>query len=125
MIGKTNAVPTIGVSDLGRAEGFYGGILGLKEVDKNKYVAVYTSGNGRVQVYLTDQAGTNRATYVTWDVDDVGAEVNELKTKGVAFEHYDNMAGMSREGEVHTMGGEQAAWFKDPDGNILCLHHSR
>ncbi len=124
MIGNTNAVPTIGVSDLKRAEGFYGEVLGLKEVDKNPYVAVYASGNGQVQVYLTDQAGTNRATYVTWDVADVAAEVNELKTKGVAFERYDNMEGMTREGEVHTMGGEKAAWFKDPDGNILCLHHT-
>jgi catechol 2,3-dioxygenase-like lactoylglutathione lyase family enzyme len=124
MIGKSNAVPTIGVSDLKRAEKFYGNVLGLKEVDKNPYIAVYASGNGQVQVYLTDQAGTNRATYVTWDVDDVGAEVNDLKTKGVTFEHYDNMEGVTREGEIHTMGSETAAWFKDPDGNILCLHRT-
>lgn len=124
MIGNSNAIPTIGVSDLKRAGEFYGQVLGLKEVDTNPYVAVYASGSGQVQVYLTDQAGTNQATYVTWDVADVAEEVNELKTKGVSFEHYDQMEGMTRDGEVHTMGGEQAAWFKDPDGNILCLHHT-
>lgn len=124
MIGKSNAVPTIGVSDLKRAEEFYGNVLGLKAVDTNPYIAVYASGNGQVQVYLTDQAGTNRATYVTWDVEDVGAEVTDLKTKGVTFEHYDNMEGVTRDGEIHTMGSEKAAWFKDPDGNILCLHRT-
>lgn len=124
MIGNANAIPTIGVSNLGQAEKFYGEVLGLKKVDENPYVAVYASGNGQIQLYLTDYAGTNRATYVTWDVADVGAEVNELKTKGVSFEHYDDMEGVKRDGEIHTMGNETAAWFKDPDGNILCLHRS-
>jgi hypothetical protein len=32
------------------------------------------------------------------------------------------MPGMTREGDVHSMGGGvKAAWFKDPDGNILCV----
>jgi len=122
MIGNSNAVPTIGVGDLARAADFYSEVLGLQEVTRNSYVVVFTSGNGRVQVYLTDQAGSNRATYVTWDVADIQAEVEELKTKGVRFEHYDDLEGMTRQGDIHTMYGERAAWFRDPDGNILCLH---
>lgn len=36
------------------------------------------------------------------------------------FEHYD-MPGMKREGDVHFAGDMRAAWFKDPDGNILSI----
>jgi hypothetical protein len=44
--------------------------------------------------------------------------VQALRAKGVAFEHYD-VPGMQREGDVHNFGDIKAAWFKDPDGNIL------
>jgi hypothetical protein len=44
--------------------------------------------------------------------------VQELKTKGVTFEHYD-MPDMVREGDIHVFGDMKVAWFKDPDGNIL------
>jgi hypothetical protein len=57
---------------------------------------------------------------VTWSVDDVDAEVKELKKKGVAFEHYE-MPGSTLEGDVHVFGDMRVAWFKDPDGNILNL----
>jgi predicted lactoylglutathione lyase len=44
--------------------------------------------------------------------------VEQLKAKGVTFEHYD-MPGVELQGDVHVMGDMHAAWFKDPDGNIL------
>jgi hypothetical protein len=44
--------------------------------------------------------------------------VRELKTKGVAFEHYD-MPDVIREGDIHVADNMKVAWFKDPDGNIL------
>ena len=50
------------------------------------------------------------------DVDKVAAA---LKEKGVRFEQYDNMPGATRDGDIHVMGEMRAAWFKDPDGNIL------
>jgi hypothetical protein len=41
-----------------------------------------------------------------------------LKGKGVTFESYD-LPGATKDGDVHVMGELKAAWFKDPDGNIL------
>lgn len=122
MIGNITAQPTIGVSDLNRAKAFYGDVLGLELAEENPYVLLYKSGDGQVEVYKTEFAGTNKATAVTWQVDDIEAEVTELLDKGVAFEHYDDMEGITRQGEVHIMGEDKAAWFKDPDGNILCVH---
>ena len=46
--------------------------------------------------------------------------IKTLKDKGVKFEHYD-MPDVKMEGDVHVMGKLKAAWFKDPDGNILNL----
>jgi len=125
MVGTANAQPTIGVRDLEKATGFYGGVLGLKVVKESPYEVVYQSGDSQLSVYMTEYAGTNKATYATWAVDDIEAEVAELAGKGVRFEHYD-MPGTTREGDVHMLGdsGEKAAWFSDPDGNILCLHQT-
>ena len=123
MIGTANIQPMIGVSSLEKATGFYGGMLGLKVVRENPYEVVYQSGDGQFSIYQTDYAGSNKATYATWEVDDIEAEVAELTGKGVSFEHYD-MPGVTRAGAIHVLGesGEKAAWFKDPDGNVLCLH---
>lgn len=123
MVGSANVQPTIGVSDLEKATGFYGGVLGLKVASESPYEIVYESGSCQLSIYVTDFAGTNKATYATWEVDDIDAEVASLTDKGVTFEHYD-MSDVTRDGDVHTLGdsGEKAAWFKDPDGNILCLH---
>ena len=60
-------------------------------------------------------------TAASWSVgDDLDAVIADLKSKGVTFEHYD-MPDITLEGDVHVMGELKAAWFKDPDGNILNL----
>jgi hypothetical protein len=78
----------------------------------------YSSGRGGVFVYPSEFAGTNQATAAAWTVEDVEGMVEQLKAKGVTFEHYD-MPGVELQGDVHVMGDMHAAWFKDPDGNIL------
>jgi hypothetical protein len=80
----------------------------------------YKSGNSTVLVYKSQFAGSNKATSITWVVDDVEGTVKDLKAKGVSFEHYD-FPGMTRKGDVHIAGKSKAAWFKDPDGNILAV----
>ncbi len=123
MVGTAKVSPTIGVSDLAQATAFYGGVLGLKVIRENQYEVLYESGPSNLSIYVTEFAGSNKATYATWEVGDIAAEVEALKANGVAFEQYD-IPGVERDGDIHTLGddGEQAAWFKDPDGNILCLH---
>jgi hypothetical protein len=72
-------------------------------------------------VYESQFAGTNQATAATSTIDgDLEGVVSSLKAKGVTFEHYD-FPGMERHGDIHMTGKSRAAWFKDPDGNILAL----
>jgi catechol 2,3-dioxygenase-like lactoylglutathione lyase family enzyme len=123
MLGKQTAIPTVAVRNLAAAKQFYEGTLGLKPVDaEGDEVVVYESGNSRLNVYRSQYAGTNKATAVTWAVDDVEGEVRALKSKGVAFEHYD-MPGLKLQGDLHVAEDEdmKVAWFKDPDGNIFSI----
>jgi catechol 2,3-dioxygenase-like lactoylglutathione lyase family enzyme len=123
MLGKQDAIPTVAVKNLEAAKRFYADKLGLKQIDaEGDEVVVYETGSSRLNVYRSQFAGTNKATAVTWTVDDVEGEVRALKSKGVAFEHYD-MPGLKLQGDLHVAEGEdmKVAWFKDPDGNIFSL----
>jgi len=121
MLGENDAIPDLAVKDLEVARRFYADKLGLKPAGmEDDQMIMFQSGNSRVNVYTSYFAGTNQATAVTWAVADVHAEVASLKAKGITFEHYD-MPGVTRRDDVHLTGSSKAAWFKDPDGNIIAL----
>ncbi len=123
MLAERDAAATIAVKDLDTAKKFYEGTLGLKPSGgQDSEVRVYQSGNSKIVVYKSQYAGTNQANAVTWGVgDDLDGVVQTLKAKGVVFEHYD-LPGLTRKGDVHVAGKFKAAWFKDPDGNILHIN---
>jgi catechol 2,3-dioxygenase-like lactoylglutathione lyase family enzyme len=123
MLGDRDVAAALAVADLDAARGFYEGTLGLRpEMDQSPEAVLYASGSSKVLVYRSQYAGTNQATAATWAVgDDLEAVIEELRGKGVTFEHYDDLPGTTREGDVHVMGDTRGAWFKDPDGNILAL----
>jgi catechol 2,3-dioxygenase-like lactoylglutathione lyase family enzyme len=122
MLGSSPVVAVVAVSDLDRSKDFYGGTLGLQESDVSDPGGVmYVCGGGtQLLVYESSFAGTNRATAVSWQVDDLDGEAAALRAKGITFERYD-MPGVEREGDIHVMGSIRGAWFKDPEGNILNL----
>jgi len=117
-----DAIATIAVKDVVAARKFYEGTLGLRpEPGQEAGVVTYKSGKANVLVYRSDYAGTNKATAATWEVGgSLSTVVQELKSKGVSFEHY-NLPGLELDGDVHSDGRMKVAWLKDPDGNILSL----
>jgi catechol 2,3-dioxygenase-like lactoylglutathione lyase family enzyme len=121
-IGEKDVGATVAVRNLGTAKEFYGRTLGLEIVENMEPGGiVYRSGRSRLLVYVSEHAGTNRATAATWDVgDSIDDIVRALKTQGVRFEHYD-LPDTTRDGDVHVSGNLRLAWLKDPDGNILAL----
>ena len=48
-------------------------------------------------------------------------EMAELRSRGVVFEDYD-FPGLKTVNHVCVLGAEKAAWFKDTEGNFLCIH---
>ena len=121
MLGDNTVVATIAVKDLDKAKKFYEETLGLKPMPgMDEGGMMYKSGNSQIFIYPSQFAGTNQATYAAWGVgEDLEKVIEDLKGKGVSFEHYDSIPGAKLEGDVHVMGDLKAAWFKDPDGNIL------
>jgi catechol 2,3-dioxygenase-like lactoylglutathione lyase family enzyme len=114
-------VPT---TDIARAREFYGATLGLEETGialPGGEVLFRCGGDSTLQVYERPTAGDAEHTLATWEVPDVRAAVDELRGAGVRFEEYD-MPGFRTEDGVLSQDGFQAAWFRDPDGNILCVH---
>jgi len=121
MLGKADATAMIAVKDIDRAKRFYEEKLGLASQDVGvSDVFMLKSGDTELSVYKSEFAGTNKATLLTFDVDDIEAEVRELKDKGINFEHYE-LEGLTAEGDIYSGSGMKTAWFKDPDGNILSL----
>jgi catechol 2,3-dioxygenase-like lactoylglutathione lyase family enzyme len=120
MLGDKEAVPNIAVKNLETAKKFYEETLGLTQIGaQGQEVIVFRSGSSTIYVYKSQYAGTNQATALTWVVGkDIEGVVQELKAKGVTFEHY-NMPDVTREDDIHVAGNMKVAWFKDPDGNIL------
>jgi catechol 2,3-dioxygenase-like lactoylglutathione lyase family enzyme len=120
MLGDKDAASNVAVKSLETAKKFYEEILGLTPVgSEGEEAIVFKSGNSTVYVYRSQYAGTNKATAISWVVgDNIEGVVQQLKAKGVTFEHYD-MPGVTRNGDVHVADDMKVAWFKDPDGNIL------
>jgi len=125
MLADRDVTATVAVKDMEVAKHFYEDTLGLRRLDaEGSEAMVYAAGGSKLLVYKSQYAGTNKATAVTWSMgEELEGAVKTLKAKGVAFEHY-QMPQVRLSGDVHVMGpnGEmKAAWFKDPDGNILAL----
>ncbi len=119
--------PTIPVVDLNRAKRFYETMLGLKPVsddnnnDTASGIAIFECGNSTlIELY---QRGPSKAdhTVATFEVSNIEEEVNALRGKGVNFEEYD-MPEIKTQNGIATQGSVKAAWFKDSEGNILCIH---
>ncbi len=123
MLGNINVVATVAVRNLDAARPFYEDKLGLTPLETNEQeVVMYKAGNTALQVYVSQYAGTNKATAATWDVGgDIFRIAQDLKAKGVVFERYD-FPEVRLEGDVHVFKELNVAWFKDPDGNIFCIH---
>ena len=118
------AVTTIlPVRNLERARAYYEKQLGLTPLglqEDGKFL--FSLGDGDTLALIPKPEGTKAEhTAISFKVDDIMAEIRSLKSQGVVFEDYD-FPGFRTEGHVCVLGSEKAAWFKDPEGNILCLH---
>jgi predicted enzyme related to lactoylglutathione lyase len=113
----------IPAADLGRARAFYADTLGLTPTREMAGVnlAYETDRGTAFNIYETTFAGQAGHTIAQWHVDDIESEVRDLRAKGVTFEVYD-MPGVRWDGEIASLEGlGRAAWFKDSEGNIMCI----
>ncbi len=115
---------SIAVSDIARAAEFYEGKLGLaaaeSQPDESRIYAC--GGDTSLHVYASPaHAGKATATLATWYVADLEEVVDELRSRGVTFERYDDPSLGADEKGIHELDNGRVAWFKDPDGNTFAL----
>jgi predicted enzyme related to lactoylglutathione lyase len=121
MLKNAPIIPYIPVANVARARKFYEEKIGLEVKEEYAGGIIYQCGKGsRVFMYPSAGAGTSKASTAFWAVDDVAAEVKELKARGVVFEEYD-MPGIKTVDSIASGGGAKTAWFKDSEGNILAV----
>jgi catechol 2,3-dioxygenase-like lactoylglutathione lyase family enzyme len=113
----------IPAADLQRARAFYADKLGLvPDSELPAGVLLYRTDAGTdFSVYETAYAGQAGHTVAQWHVQDIESEVHDLSAKGVEFEVYD-MPEVTWDGPIASLPGMgRAAWFKDSEGNTMCI----
>ena len=125
MLSQLEPSAVLPARDIKRARSFYTEKLGLQPAEEREGELRFRAPSGAsVLVYETENAGTAKNTALLWTTDDLPAEVARLRDAGVVFEEYD-LPGLKTENGIATTDQERAAWFKDSEGNILCVAEER
>jgi catechol 2,3-dioxygenase-like lactoylglutathione lyase family enzyme len=122
MLKAYDTAAMIPAKDLEKTRRFYEDVLGFSVSYEDPGGIQYQSGGTSFFLYPTQFAGTAEHTLLGWTVDDIDSVVDDLISRGVAFEKYDMPGFESDErGVAETGFGQKGAWFKDPEGNILSV----
>src|SRR6478735_11240408 len=120
MLTDSNIIAVLPAKDINRAKEFYRDKLGIEPSESMEEGSVmYSCGQGtRFLVYQTENAGTAKNTQMGWETDNLEAEMEELRGRGVVFEDYD-FPGLKTDNNIATASWGKGAWFLDSEGNIL------
>ena len=120
-LARTTVTCILPVKDMARARRFYEQSLGLVPAGaKPDGKFVYRLGATEIALFPREEGTKATHTALSFRVDDIAAAVRTLGQRGVKFEDYD-FPGLKTEDGIATLGGVRAAWFKDPDGNIVAV----
>ena len=121
MLSDRRVHATLPTADLDAARAFYEGVLGFEPYRVLPFAVLYRAGAGSmfaVSVSAGRASGTHTQLAVT--TPDIEADVADLRARGVTFEAYDTPTLRTIDG-IAPMGPNRAAWFRDPEGNLLGL----
>jgi catechol 2,3-dioxygenase-like lactoylglutathione lyase family enzyme len=120
MLESARAVAFVPATDLDRARDFYEGILGLQVQEVSSFACVFRVAGATLRVTLVGELSPQPFTVLGWEVTAIHERIAGLAARGVEFARYEGM-GQDPSGVWTTPGGDQVAWFRDPDGNVLSL----
>ena len=119
---STQVTCMLPVKDMQRARRFYEGGLGLETLGaKPDGKFVYRCGGTEIALFPKPEGTKAQHTALSFQVTDIKSAIATLSARGVVFADYD-FPGLKTVNHVCVLGSEKAAWFEDPEGNILCLH---
>jgi catechol 2,3-dioxygenase-like lactoylglutathione lyase family enzyme len=119
MLGEHPIHPVLLAKDLAAAREFYHDKLGLGILMESPEGITFACGGGtRLDVTRSTVGTADEQTQAGWLVDDLRAEVAELRSRGVKVEDYD-VPGLKTEDGIADLGFAWAAWIVDPGKNAL------
>ncbi len=123
MLTQSRVTTILPVVNMERARRFYEDKLGMQggESRPDGGIAYRLRGETTIELSPRKEATRNQYTAMGFEVEDVEGEVRNLETRGVRFEDY-NQPDLKTVNHIARLGQEMAAWFKDTEGNILCIH---
>ena len=121
MFKDSKAFSGFSVDDLQKAQEFYSQALGLEVSEMNGLLELHLAGGARVLIYPKPNHTPATFTILNFPVANVERAVDELTTRGVRFEHYDEDDLKTDEKGIARGEGPTIAWFRDPAGNILSV----
>jgi catechol 2,3-dioxygenase-like lactoylglutathione lyase family enzyme len=120
----TEAHAVLPASDLSRARAFYHDALGFDPSEEHEGMLMYRPmADTAFDIYETPNAGTAKNTQMCFGTDDLDGEMTRLRERGVVFEDYD-IPGLTTTNGVAELDGERTAWFRDSEGNFICISQS-
>jgi len=119
MLSDARVHAALPATDLDRARRFYADKLGLTPAEESPGGLFYDGAGGtRFLVFPTQGKASGEHTQIGFLVDDVEAEVAELRSRGVVFEEYD-VPGLKTVDGIADVGPTRGAWLRDSEGNLL------
>lgn len=123
MLSLSSSFTVLPAEDIARARDFYSK-LGFTPFREDGESLFYGSADDpELMIYKTPNAGTAKNTQICWAVTDIRATMDELRAAGITFEEYD-FEGLKTVDGVAEIEGEYSAWFRDSEGNYVCLAQS-
>ena len=104
--------------DLAESRAFYNDKLRLEILDENEEAMTFRSGTTELAVTKSTTGTSDEQTQAGWHVDDLEAELRELRARGVEIQEYD-LPGLKTVDGIADIGFARAAWIVDPHGNAL------
>ena len=104
------------------ARSFFEQTLGFRFIADDGFALVFDANGTTIRIAKAREFTPAHGTVLGWEVDDIRSAVGELVARGVHFEQF-NLAFLKQdEMSVWTApSGDEVAWFKDPDGNLLSI----
>jgi catechol 2,3-dioxygenase-like lactoylglutathione lyase family enzyme len=115
MLGDHPIHPVLLSKDLAETRAFYHDKLGLEILTESDAAIVFRCADTRLDVTKSTTGTADSQTQASWFVDDLRAEIADLRSRGVEVEEYD-MPGLKTEDGVADIGFAWAAWMSIPAG---------
>jgi catechol 2,3-dioxygenase-like lactoylglutathione lyase family enzyme len=118
--GSHKIMAFVATSKPGRARRFYRDTLGLRLLNEDEFALAFDAHGTMLRVTVVKEVIPADYTVLGWQVPDIAAAAQRLKTSGVGLRRYPGM-GQDKQGIWTSPSGARIAWFKDPDGNTLSI----